>query len=272
MGLAAVLTRGTYYLLRDVGGRRWYAAPCWNELRHRRADRGQLHRARCALVQRLSAHQLIAKTQLMPILERSRGAARAAPHDLTTTGESEAGSMEMTERENDKRMENAGADASELAACGPRASRPATVSEGFTLIELMVVVLIIGILIAIALPTFLGARQRAEARAAQSSARNALVAAKKPCRPPAGDSSNNASSVNTAGTVDRAVPDLPGRCLHGARRSSASRSATNGATTQPGDRAGRDGQLGNVLLPARRGEHRRHRSGGHEVRLDEHGS
>ena len=50
--------------------------------------------------------------------------------------------------------------------------------EGFTLIELMVVVLIIAILIAIAIPTFLGARNRAQDRAAQSNLRNALTNAK----------------------------------------------------------------------------------------------
>jgi type IV pilus assembly protein PilA len=50
--------------------------------------------------------------------------------------------------------------------------------DGFTLIELMVVVLIIAILLAIAIPTFLGARDRANDRAAQSSLRNSLTAAK----------------------------------------------------------------------------------------------
>jgi type IV pilus assembly protein PilA len=50
--------------------------------------------------------------------------------------------------------------------------------DGFTLIELMVVILIIAILIAIAIPTFLGARQKAQDRAAQSNLRNALTAAK----------------------------------------------------------------------------------------------
>lgn len=50
--------------------------------------------------------------------------------------------------------------------------------EGFTLIELMVVVLIIAILLAIAIPTFLGARSRAQNRAAESNLRNALTAEK----------------------------------------------------------------------------------------------
>ena len=48
--------------------------------------------------------------------------------------------------------------------------------QGFTLIELMVVVLIIAILLAIAIPTFLGAKNTANARGAQSNLRNALTA------------------------------------------------------------------------------------------------
>jgi type IV pilus assembly protein PilA len=75
---------------------------------------------------------------------------------------------------------------------------------GFTLIELMVVVLIIAILIAIAIPTFLGARTRAQDRAAQSNLRNALTAEKAYYT----DNQAYSSDVTATGALKTIEPSL----------------------------------------------------------------
>src|SRR5437879_13506291 len=76
--------------------------------------------------------------------------------------------------------------------------------EGFTLIELMVVVLIIAILLAIAIPTFLGARSRAQDRAAQSNLRNALRAAKTSYT----DAQPYTTAIAAGGALTSIEPDL----------------------------------------------------------------
>lgn len=60
---------------------------------------------------------------------------------------------------------------------GPRETCERRSEGGFTLVELMTVVLVISILVAIAVPTYIGMRNRAQDSQAKSDLRNAVTAA-----------------------------------------------------------------------------------------------
>jgi type IV pilus assembly protein PilA len=77
---------------------------------------------------------------------------------------------------------------------------------GFTLIELMVVLLIIAILLAIAIPTFLGVANSAGDRAAQSNLTNALTEAKALYQNAA--TYSPANTAMTTGTFSSSAPEF----------------------------------------------------------------
>ena len=82
--------------------------------------------------------------------------------------------------------------------------------KGFTLIELLVVILIIGILAAIALPAFLGQREKGQDSEAKSNARN-LVSQVESCYADAQDYTkcNEVSELGTTGL--KLVDTAPGK-------------------------------------------------------------
>ena len=88
----------------------------------------------------------------------------------------------------------------EAAGDAPDGGEPdgGVAESGFTLIEMMVVLLIMAILLAIAIPTFLGVKAEAQDRSAQSDLTNALVSAKV-------FYANNQSYGATAGGIEMAL-------------------------------------------------------------------
>ncbi|MGH2596791.1 MAG: type II secretion system protein [Actinomycetota bacterium] len=77
--------------------------------------------------------------------------------------------------------------------------------EGFTLIELMVVVMILAILIVMGLPTFLGVKSRFQDRAAQSDLRNTVLSARIMF-------TDNATFITANETASGLVTIVPNMC------------------------------------------------------------
>jgi type IV pilus assembly protein PilA len=98
--------------------------------------------------------------------------------------------------------------------------------KGFTLIELLVVILIIGILAAIALPAFLGQRQKGQDSAAKSNARN-VVSQMESCFTEKEDYSGCGAKLIAAG--DTGLP-LVATAASGSGNVSVSGESTTGYT------------------------------------------
>jgi type IV pilus assembly protein PilA len=87
--------------------------------------------------------------------------------------------------------------------------------DGFTLIELMVVLLIMAILLAIAIPTFLGVTSGAKVTAAQSNLTNAVISAKTIYSKTGGYSTSTATLVSALKKVDPSLGFTSGTAVKG---------------------------------------------------------